>query len=26
MRDSMKQNRIKISELTQILSKETAFP
>jgi glycyl-tRNA synthetase len=26
MRDSMEQNRIKISELAQILSKETAFP
>jgi glycyl-tRNA synthetase len=26
MRDSMEQNRIKISELDQILSKETAFP
>jgi len=26
MRDSMGQNRIKISELDQILSKETAFP
>jgi len=26
MRDSMEQNRIKISELAQTLSKETAFP
>ena len=26
MRDSMEQNRIKISELDQTLSKETAFP
>ncbi len=26
MRDSMEQNRIKVSELDEILSKETAFP
>ena len=26
MRDSMEQNRIKVSELDDILSKETAFP
>jgi glycyl-tRNA synthetase len=26
MRDSMEQNRIKVSELDEILSKKTAFP